>query len=57
MRVVICGGGVIGACTAYFLSQRQVDAVVVERTGIAAAVGEGHHDSWRRSGVGVFDPA
>ena len=37
MRVVICGGGVIGACTAYFLSQRQVEAVVVERTGIACA--------------------
>jgi glycine/D-amino acid oxidase-like deaminating enzyme len=37
MRVVICGGGVIGACTAYFLSQRRVEAVVVERTGIACA--------------------
>ena len=37
MRVLICGGGVIGACTAYFLSQRQVEAVVVERTGIACA--------------------
>jgi glycine/D-amino acid oxidase-like deaminating enzyme len=37
MRVVICGGGVVGACTAYFLSQRQVEAVVVERTGIACA--------------------
>lgn len=37
MRVVICGGGVIGACIAYFLSQRQVEGVVVERTGIACA--------------------
>jgi glycine/D-amino acid oxidase-like deaminating enzyme len=37
MRVVICGGGVIGACTAWFLSQRQVEVVVVERTGIACA--------------------
>jgi glycine/D-amino acid oxidase-like deaminating enzyme len=37
MRVLICGGGVIGACIAYFLSQRQVEAVVVERTGIACA--------------------
>jgi glycine/D-amino acid oxidase-like deaminating enzyme len=37
MRVVICGGGVIGACTAYFLSQKRVEAVVVERTGIACA--------------------
>lgn len=37
MRVVICGGGVVGACTAYFLSRRQVEAVVVERTGLACA--------------------
>ena len=31
MRVVICGGGVIGACTAYFLTRRGIDVVVVER--------------------------
>ena len=37
MRVVICGGGVIGACTAYFLSLRQVEVIVVERTGVACA--------------------
>ena len=37
MRVVICGGGVIGACTAYFLSLRQVEVVVVERTGVVCA--------------------
>jgi glycine/D-amino acid oxidase-like deaminating enzyme len=37
MRVVICGGGVIGACTAYFLARRGVDVTVVERTGIACA--------------------
>jgi glycine/D-amino acid oxidase-like deaminating enzyme len=37
MRVVICGGGVIGACTAYFLSRRQVEVVLVERTGVACA--------------------
>jgi glycine/D-amino acid oxidase-like deaminating enzyme len=37
MRVVICGGGVIGACTAYFLSLRQIEVVVVERTGVACA--------------------
>src|SRR3954467_8694577 len=37
MRVVICGGGVIGACTAYFLSRRGVDVVVVERAEVAAA--------------------
>ena len=37
MRVVICGGGVIGASLAYFLSLPRVEAVVVERTGVACA--------------------
>ncbi|MGV7213959.1 NAD(P)/FAD-dependent oxidoreductase [Bradyrhizobium sp. UFLA05-112] len=37
MRVVICGGGVIGACAAYFLSRRGAEVVVVERTEVAAA--------------------
>ena len=37
MRVVICGGGVIGASLAYFLSLKQVEAVVIERTGVACA--------------------
>ncbi len=37
MRVVICGGGVIGVCTAYFLSRRGIDVTVVERTEVAAA--------------------
>jgi len=37
MRVVICGGGVIGAASAYFLSRRGIDVVVVERTGVACA--------------------
>jgi len=37
MKVLICGGGVIGASIAYFLSQRGVEAVVVERTGVANA--------------------
>lgn len=37
MRVVICGGGAIGACIAYFLSRRGSEVVVVERTGVAAA--------------------
>ena len=30
MRVVICGGGVIGACTAYFLSRRGTDVTVAD---------------------------
>jgi glycine/D-amino acid oxidase-like deaminating enzyme len=37
MRVVICGGGVIGACTAYFLTRRGIDVIVVERAEVAAA--------------------
>ena len=37
MRVIICGGGVVGACIAYFLSQRRADVTVVERTEVAAA--------------------
>jgi glycine/D-amino acid oxidase-like deaminating enzyme len=35
MRVLICGGGVIGASLAYFLSRRGVQVVVIERTGVA----------------------
>jgi len=37
MRVVICGGGVIAACTAYFLARRGIEAVVIERTEVAGA--------------------
>jgi glycine/D-amino acid oxidase-like deaminating enzyme len=37
MHVVICGGGVIGACTGYFLTRRGVDVTVVERTEVASA--------------------
>ena len=37
MRVLICGGGVIGASIAYFLGRRGIEAVVIERTGIANA--------------------
>src|SRR5205085_7896535 len=37
MHVVICGGGVIGACTAYFLARRGVEVTVVERAAVACA--------------------
>src|SRR3954471_879662 len=37
MQVLICGGGIIGASIAYFLSLRGVKAIVIERTGVACA--------------------
>jgi glycine/D-amino acid oxidase-like deaminating enzyme len=37
MRVLICGGGVIGASIAYFLSCRGAQPVVIERTALACA--------------------
>src|SRR5207247_3136141 len=37
MRILICGGGVIGASIAYFLSCRGVQSIVIERTGLACA--------------------
>ena len=37
MHVAICGGGVIGAATAYFLAEPGVEATMVECCSIAAA--------------------
>ena len=37
MHVVICGGGVVGACTGYFLARRGIGVTVVERSGVACA--------------------
>ena len=37
MKVLVCGGGVIGASIAYCLSRRGAKVTVVERTGIACA--------------------
>src|SRR5256884_7981143 len=37
MHVLICGGGVIGASIAFFLSCRGVKATVIERSGLACA--------------------
>lgn len=36
-HVIVCGGGVIGCCTAYFLGKKGVKVTVVEKTGIACA--------------------
>src|SRR5262249_57276199 len=37
MHVLICGGGVIGASVAYFLSRRGVRSTVIERSAVACA--------------------
>jgi glycine/D-amino acid oxidase-like deaminating enzyme len=37
MKVLICGGGVIGASVAYFLARRGAKPIVIERCGIACA--------------------
>ena len=37
MRIVICGGGVIGVAIAYFLSRRGARPIVVERHAVAGA--------------------
>jgi glycine/D-amino acid oxidase-like deaminating enzyme len=34
---LICGGGVVGAAIAYFLSSRGAEAIVIERTEVACA--------------------
>ncbi|EPS70119.1 hypothetical protein M569_04640 [Genlisea aurea] len=36
-RVVVCGGGVIGVCTAYYLSKKGAAVTIVEKTSIACA--------------------
>ena len=37
LKVLICGGGVIGTSAAFFFGQRGVEVSVVERTGVANA--------------------
>ncbi len=37
MRVAICGGGVIGACLAYFLSREGAEVLMIERHEIGGA--------------------
>lgn len=37
MHLVICGAGVIGACTAYYLARRGIGVTVVERAEVASS--------------------
>ncbi|KAL5707079.1 hypothetical protein ACHQM5_025171 [Ranunculus cassubicifolius] len=34
-RVVVCGGGVIGVCTAYFLSKKGASVTLIEKSSVA----------------------
>ncbi|XP_062157018.1 putative oxidoreductase C1F5.03c [Alnus glutinosa] len=36
-RVVVCGGGVIGVCTAYFLAKKGATVTLVEKSSVACA--------------------
>lgn len=36
-KVVVCGGGVIGVCTAYFLSKKGAAVTLIEKSSIACA--------------------
>ncbi|XP_010464254.1 PREDICTED: putative oxidoreductase TDA3 [Camelina sativa] len=36
-RVVVCGGGVIGVCTAYFLVKKGIAVTLVEKSAVACA--------------------
>lgn len=36
-HVVVCGGGVVGVCTAYFLSKKGASVTLVEKSSIACA--------------------
>lgn len=36
-RVVVCGGGIVGVCTAYFLAKKGVAVTLIERSSIACA--------------------
>ena len=46
MRVVICGGGIIGASVAYHLALRGVSSTVVERCDVACGASGKHMTPW-----------
>ena len=50
--VVVVGGGLVGAATAYFLAGEGVDCVVVERDSIAS-----HASGFSYAALGTFDEA
>ncbi|PIA27092.1 hypothetical protein AQUCO_08300055v1 [Aquilegia coerulea] len=36
-RVIVCGGGVIGVCTAYFLAKKGASVTLIEKSSVACA--------------------
>ena len=48
-RILICGGGIVGTCVAYYLSERGVVSTVIERHKIAGAA------SGKAAGFLAFD--
>ena len=51
-EVVVIGGGLVGAATAYYLAQQGISTVVVERDGIAS-----HASGFSYAALGTFDEA
>ena len=49
-EVVIIGGGLVGAATAYFLAREGIESVVVERDGIGS-----HASGFSYAALGTFD--
>ena len=48
MRVVICGGGVIGACSTYFLSRREIFWLRTTSRGKLSTLVPGNSPLYRR---------
>ena len=52
-RIVICGGGAIGAAIAYFISLRGARPIVIERYEVAGAASGKSGGFWRSTGARV----
>jgi glycine/D-amino acid oxidase-like deaminating enzyme len=50
-RIVICGGGAIGAAIAYFTSRRGARTTVIERYAVAGAASGNSAAFWRSTGA------